>query len=524
MTAVTPYRSGLRTGRDGFAQLLRAEWTKIRTVRGWTAGLALVALLIVGLGVLFAAGSHSSCSKGPIEVPCPAPLTGPGGVPVQDRFYFAHQPLAGDGSVTVRVSSMTGQIRKPDVTPGVRNVVPGVTPWAKAGVMIKQSVRQGTAYAALMVTGSHGVHMQYNFTEDLAGRPGGVSAASPRWLRLTRTGDTITGEESADGSHWTTVGTVRPPGLAGKVEIGLFAASPGDLTVTPNVMGGAAVASRFAEVTAVMDQVGVRGVAAGGTWGRDDIGVTMEADGVTPHHPGGLVQSGGTFKVTGVGDIAPSAEGMPVERVLTGVLTGLVAMTAVAVLFVTAEYRRGLIRTTLLASPRRGRVLAAKAVVIAAAAFAAGLVGAAVTVPVGQSILAANGNVLAPVAPLTSLRVIVGTAALLAVAAVFALAVGALFRRSAMAVIAVVVTIIVPYVLAVASILPEEVSRWLLRVTPAAGFAVQQSMPTYAQVTARYAPAEGYFPLPPWAGFAVLCAYAALALALAAHRLRRSDV
>ncbi|MEV1170295.1 hypothetical protein AB0J09_17970, partial [Nonomuraea sp. NPDC049784] len=121
-------------------------------------------------------------------------------------------------------------------------------------------------------------------------------------------------------------------------------------------------------------------------------------------------------------------------------------------------------------------------------------------------------------------QVIVGTAALLAVAAVLALAVGALFRRSAMAVIAVIVAVLVPYVLATASILPDEASRWLLRLTPAAGFAIQQSMPTYAHVTARYAPAEGYFPLPPWAGFAVLCAYAALALALATHRLRRSDV
>ena len=42
----------------------------------------------------------------------------------------------------------------------------------------------------------------------------------------------------------------------------------------------------------------------------------------------------------------------------------------------TAEYRRGLIRTTLAASPRRGRMLAAKALVIGAVAFAAGLLGA----------------------------------------------------------------------------------------------------------------------------------------------------
>ena len=36
MTATAaPYRSSLAAGRDGFAQLLRAEWTKFRTVRGW---------------------------------------------------------------------------------------------------------------------------------------------------------------------------------------------------------------------------------------------------------------------------------------------------------------------------------------------------------------------------------------------------------------------------------------------------------------------------------------------------------
>ena len=39
MTAtITPYRSAVPAGRDGFAQLLRAEWTKFRTVRGWVIG------------------------------------------------------------------------------------------------------------------------------------------------------------------------------------------------------------------------------------------------------------------------------------------------------------------------------------------------------------------------------------------------------------------------------------------------------------------------------------------------------
>ncbi|MEU6713078.1 ABC transporter permease subunit [Nonomuraea sp. NPDC046802] len=505
---------------SGFARLLRAEWTKLRTVRGWTAGIVVSALLVTALGLVFASGSRSSCGKGPVEVPCPATPIGPGGQGVDDRFYFVHQPLDGDGAITVRVNSMTGQIRLPDATPGIRNVTAGVVPWAKAGVMVKESTKQGAPYAAVMLTGEHGVRMQHNFTEDVAGTPG----RSPRWLRITRTGDTITGEESADGRRWAKVGTARLAGLPSRVRIGLFAASPGDLRVTRNPLGGAVSAGRFAEVTAVMDQVGVRGAATGRTWSQDDIGVDYELDGVTPHHPGRFARSGDTFTVTGVGDIAPKLDGYRVENILIGLVTGLIVSMVVAVLFITVEYRRGLIRTTLAATPRRGRVLAAKAVVIGAVVFLSGLVAAAVTILAGKPILRGNGIIPLPVPALTELRVIAGAAGLFAASSVLALALGALLRRSAIAVIAAVVAVILPYVLGVASILPEEVSEWLLRLTPAAGFAVLQSVPEYAHVIGYYAPVEGYYPLPPWGGFAVSCAYAGLALALAVVRLRREDV
>ena len=63
----------------------------------------------------------------------------------------------------------------------------------------------------------------------------------------------------------------------------------------------------------------------------------------------------------------------------------------------------------------------------------------------------------------------------------------------------------------------------MLRVTPAAAFAIQQSVSAYSQVTASYTPPT-YFPLSPWAGFGVLCGYAALALGLAFFLLRRRDV
>jgi ABC-type transport system involved in multi-copper enzyme maturation permease subunit len=195
----------------------------------------------------------------------------------------------------------------------------------------------------------------------------------------------------------------------------------------------------------------------------------------------------------------------------------------VAVMFITAEYRRGLIRVTLAASPRRGRVLAAKAVVIAAVAFAAGLAAAVVAVPLGEHLMRAAGMYVYPVTTLTLARVAAGTAALLAVAAVFALAVGTILRRSAVAVTVVVASIVIPYILAVGMVLPVGVANWLLRVTPAAAFAIQQSIPQYSQAASVCTPSNGCFPLAPWTGFAVLCGYTALALGLALLLLRRAD-
>jgi hypothetical protein len=92
---------------------------------------------------------------------------------------------------------------------------------------------------------------------------------------------------------------------------------------------------------------------------------------------------------------------------------------------------------------------------------------------------------------------------------------------SAIAVTTVIVVIILPYILA--TFTTSGFTQWLLRITPAAGFAIQQAYPAYHQVDASYTIVGGYYPLPPWAGFAVLCAWAAAAVALAAALLRRRD-
>jgi hypothetical protein len=519
---VAPYRSEVRSGSGGgFAPLLHAEWTKFRTVRGWVIAMIIAVLVIVGFVLL----GQDSCSNGN-NTACTLPL-GPGGEAVADSFYFVRQPLDGNGSITVRVTSLTGLLPSGSAGPRARagtgqstaDMHPGLEPWSKAGVIVEENTSQGAAYAAMMVTGAHGVQLQYDYTQDAPGLAGAVSAASPRWLRLTRSGDTVTGYDSADGIAWTKVGTATLPGLPTTVQAGLFAASPGYTHVVSASLGASHVTGGPTLATAAFDHTSLQGRWTGG-WTGDDIG---GPNGMYPQVPGGFRQSGRGFTVTGSGDIVPDVPGsgigggISVADALLGTFAGLIVVVVVGTMFITAEYRRGLIRTTLTASPRRGQVLLAKAIVTGLVTFVVGLVAAAVALPVGERHLRAGGSFIDPVSMLTEVRLVAGTAALLAVAAILALALGAVLRRSAVAVTVAIMVIVAPYILSAA--LSGGASQWLLRVTPAAGFAIQQAYPDYAQLGVT----GGNYPLAPWAGFAVLCAWAAGLLGLAVFLLRRRD-
>ena len=118
-------------------RLVLAEWTKFRTVRGWVLGTVAAGLVTVLLGIFVASNSHSVCSNGTVDIECPTPPVGPDGEPVRDKFFFVHQPLAGDGVITVRVTSMTGIITYPP--PRHDEIVPGLVEWAKAVRLVGSS-------------------------------------------------------------------------------------------------------------------------------------------------------------------------------------------------------------------------------------------------------------------------------------------------------------------------------------------------------------------------------------------------
>lgn len=527
MTTVTPSRPTARTGRANFARLLRAEWTKFRTVRGWVISVIVAMLLTMLLGLFISHGDHNApCSTGP-DSPCTyaALPTGPGGESVTDTYYFVHRSLTSGGSITAEVTSLTEVTESSQTLQGQpTSTQPTTVPWSKAGLIITAGPDQGAAYAAVMVTGSHGTRMQWNYTGDTPGLAGSVSATSPRWLRLTRSGDVITGYDSANGTSWVKIGSVTLPGLASTVQAGMFTTSPGYTKQTSEQVTSASGTAAPTDATATFDRVGLNGNWPGNSW----TGTSETVRGISPYvagHEAGYHQAGGTFTVSGSGDIAPDVtDGTPIDSLLAGLFLALIAVLVVGAQFMTAEYRRGLIRATLAASPRRGRVLAAKAIVLGGVSFVAALIAAAAVLLAGIPLLRGSGNAVYPATTLTEVRVIVGTAALVAVFAIFAVALGAILRHGAGTVAAVLVAVILPYLLTAGiEVLPAGAADWVLRVTPAAGFAIRQVIPVYPQVDASYTPANDYFPLAPWVGFAVTCVWAVAALALATYLLNRRD-
>src|ERR1700735_5410580 len=122
MTTITPYRSTVRESRDGFGQLLHAEWTKFRTVRGWVIGVIVAVLLTAGLGALLAKAASpqcavqtsngqqhaATCSRGRTPAPRARPHTtrarrgGGGGWGGRKLFRGgAPPPFGGNGTLTV---------------------------------------------------------------------------------------------------------------------------------------------------------------------------------------------------------------------------------------------------------------------------------------------------------------------------------------------------------------------------------------------------------------------------------------
>ncbi|MHC4560713.1 MAG: hypothetical protein ACYS80_25825, partial [Planctomycetota bacterium] len=105
-----------------------------------------------------------------------------------DQFHFAWKESSGATSIIAKVDSLEN-------THG----------FAKAGVMIRDTLDADSRYAALLLTPENGVRFQYrNTTGGITDRYFEEGITAPQWFKLERTaGGLVRGYYSDDGTTWT---------------------------------------------------------------------------------------------------------------------------------------------------------------------------------------------------------------------------------------------------------------------------------------------------------------------------------
>ena len=108
-----------------------------------------------------------------------------------DGFNYSYRSATGDGSLAVRVDSLTNT-----------NYY-----GAKSGLMFRSSTAANAAYAFMAVTPAGEVKFEYRSAAGASAASKGASSGSaPRWLRLERAGSILRAFSSANGSTWTQFG------------------------------------------------------------------------------------------------------------------------------------------------------------------------------------------------------------------------------------------------------------------------------------------------------------------------------
>jgi len=198
----------------------------------------------------------------------------------------------------------------------------------------------------------------------------------------------------------------------------------------------------------------------------------------------------------------------PTAFSLAGIGIATLAIAVLGVLCISSEYSSGMIRTSLIAVPKRGRVLAAKSLVFAGVTFVVGEVTCFVAFFVGQALISGHAPHAALGDPGVA-RAVAGGGLYLAALAVLSVAAGALLRHPAAAIASMIAVLFV--LPGIAQALPDS---WRNPVT--------EFWPTQAgtQLTNVHHSAHT---LQPWPGFGVMCLFTAIVYAIAWTLLERRD-
>ncbi|OHB82414.1 MAG: hypothetical protein A2Z38_01155 [Planctomycetes bacterium RBG_19FT_COMBO_48_8] len=160
-----------------------------------------------------------------------------------DEFHFAYKMLTGTGSIVAKVES-----------------VQNTNNWAKAGVMIRETLDPASSHAFMTLTPTQGVSFQRRpgtGATSISDNSTTLSEAAPHWVKIERTiSGTFIASHSTNGTTWQTLGSTQ------------------NIQMSANVYIGLALTSHDAALTcqAVFSNVTTTGQVTG-QWTDQDIGI-----------------------------------------------------------------------------------------------------------------------------------------------------------------------------------------------------------------------------------------------------------
>ena len=198
----------------------------------------------------------------------------------------------------------------------------------------------------------------------------------------------------------------------------------------------------------------------------------------------------------------------PANMSLSGMVIAQLAIAVLGVLCISSEYSSGMISTSLIAVPKRGRILAAKSLIFAGVTFVVGEATSFAAFFAGQALISGHAPHAALGDPGVA-RAVVGAGLYLTALAVLSVAAGTVLRHPAAAIAGMIAVLLV--LPAIAQALPDS---WR---NP-----VNEFWPTQAggQIASVHIPAHT---LQPWPGFGVMCLFIAIVYAIAWTLLDRRD-
>jgi len=175
-----------------------------------------------------------------------------------DEFRYAWKQLSGAGTISAQVLS-----------------VQNTDPWAKAGVMIRETLDPGSEYAFICVTPGNGCRFQGRLTPGSSATsdtgvetPEQVAITAPYWVKLERdAAGNFNGYYSSDGISWQTMTW-----------------NPQRISMPPNVYIGLALTSHSSGVTgtAEFSNVQTTGTVTPLIWTHEAIGAAMPSNDAEP--------------------------------------------------------------------------------------------------------------------------------------------------------------------------------------------------------------------------------------------------